>query len=163
MSTSGIGAKIAAMVNRRRFKVPPNINYYRAILYWLAKYKAPSLRISDSSGLIYEGEAFLTAIGNGNYAGNGLGLCPQAKIWDPEMALTIIGNVTVLDFLRYQGKLARCVPIPDPRVSYSTRSEVSIEVLKGALMIEGDGESMMELTVGQSCSYKLLEDAISII
>lgn len=159
MMTCGIGAEIANTVNARKFKLPAAFNYYTAIVAWLAKYKAPSLEIMFNNQRI-ESDAFLAALGNGSYAGNGLGLNPQSTVYDGLMGLSIIGNVSVIDFLKYQATLKRCDYVKDPRVSYHKSAEVTIKVLNGTLPIETDGEFLVRLKTGESLSAKILPSAL---
>lgn len=164
ISTAGIGAEIAQLVNRRKFKIPPAVNYYTAILHWLARYRAPhvNMHIDDSSAAL-EAKPFLLALGNGKYAGNGLGLCPQADLTHAGFALTNIGNVGVLDFLRYQSTLQRCQEVKDPRVSYQRAEQLTIVVMQGPFSIEADGEYLDTLEAGERISYKKSSDALQLI
>ncbi len=144
MITCGIGAEIANTVNERKFKMPAAFNYYTAIISWLAKYTSPKLEIKFGSECINT-NALLTSLGNGAYAGSGLGLNPQSTINDGLLGISIIGNVGVIDFLRYQSTLKKCDYVKDPRVSYNTAKDISIQVLEGSLPIETDGEFFTRL------------------
>lgn len=162
LSNSGIGANIASTVTLRRNKMSPKINYFSATVNWLLKFKAPELAISTDDSEI-KTYSFLTAIGNGRYAGDGLGLCPQAKVNDGKMAITIIGQVGLIDFIRYLPKLRLGTKIDDPRVTYKTSCKVNIEVLAGSLMLEADGEPVDELSIGESAQFQVLESKIRIV
>jgi len=162
MMTCGIGAEIANTVNERKFKMPATFNYYTAIIAWLAKYKAPTLEIMFDDQKI-KSDAFLAALGNGSYAGNGLGLNPQSTIDDGLMGISIIGNVGVIDFLKYQSTLKRCDYVKDPRVSYHKSAEVSIKVLNESLPIETDGEFFARLNPGDRLVAKILPAALTVV
>lgn len=159
MMTCGIGAEIASTVNARKFKMPAAFNYYTAIIAWLSKYKAPTLEIIFDNQRI-ESNTFLAALGNGSFAGNGLGLNPQSTIDDGLMGLSIIGNVGVMDFLKYQSTLKRCDYVKDPRVSYNKSAAVNIKVLKETLPIETDGEFFKRLKTGESLSAAIIPSAL---
>lgn len=164
VSTAGIGAEIAQLVNRRKFKLPPAFNYYSAILYWLARYRAPEIILTaNGKQMKTRTQPFLLAVGNGQFAGNGLGLCPQASLESPELALTVIGDVGVLDFLRYQQTLQRCQKVKDPRVDYHTAREVSIEVKRGPFSLEADGEFLCTLHAGDRITYAKTEQTLRLI
>lgn len=162
LSTSGIGANIAAMVNRRKYKMPPAFNYYSAILYWLANFKAPRLRIQLDEEE-FETQSFLMATGFGTYAGNGLGLVPQSDSDRHKMGFTLIGNVGIPDFLRYQGKLKKAQKINDPRVSYLLSKRVAIQVLDGALPVEADGEFFKTLEAGDKIEYSIEREGVVLV
>lgn len=162
LSNSGIGANIAKTVTLRRNKMSPKLNYFSATVNWLMKYEAPKVRIT-AGDFETESFTFLTAIGNGRYAGDGLGLCPQAKINDGEMAISIIGKVGLIDFIRYLPKLRLGEEIKDPRITYHSATSVSMQVLTGSLMLEADGEPVDELSAGESAQFKLLEGKLRIV
>ncbi|MEX2597624.1 MAG: YegS/Rv2252/BmrU family lipid kinase [Salibacteraceae bacterium] len=162
MSTMGIGAEIAKTVNKRKFKLPPELNYYTAILYWLGVYRSPELQI-EMNEHVYKSACLMLAIGNGKYAGNGLGLCPQAELNDGLFGGTIFGKVGIRDFLRYQKRLQRCEVIKDDRLHYLSANEANISVVKGKLPIETDGEFFTTLQQGQSLKVKLISAALRII
>ena len=162
MLTCGIGAEIAKTVNARKFKMPAAFNYYTAIIAWLAKYNAPMLEIKFNDELI-QSETFLAAMGNGAYAGNGLGLNPQSSADDGMIGLSIIGNVGVVDFLKYQSTLKRCEYVKDHRVSYHKSTEVFIKVLKGTLPIETDGEFCARLNEGEQLCVQILPSVIKVV
>jgi len=159
MTTCGIGAEIANTVNARKFKMPGAFNYYTAIVAWLAKYKSSKLEIHFNNETI-QSETFMAAIGNGSYAGNGLGLNPQSPADDGLMGITLIGSVSVIDFLKYQSTLKRCDYIKDPRVFYHKSAEIKITVSKGTLPIETDGEFFARLNAGESLTAKILPSAL---
>jgi diacylglycerol kinase (ATP) len=162
ISNCGIGANIAKTVAIRRNKMSPKINYLSATVSWLLKFEAPKVLITASE---FETETytFLTAIGNGRYAGDGLGLCPQAKINDGKMAISIIGKVGLIDFIRYLPKLRLGVEIDDPRVTYQSTTNIRMKVLTGSLMLEADGEPVDELSVGESVEFNVLEAKLRIV
>lgn len=162
ISACGIGAEIAATVNERRFKLNPILNYYSGIVSWLMKYKAPLLSIrTDSETLEYR--CFLAAIGKGKFAGNGLGLLPQTHLNDGMLGLSIIGDVNVIDFLRYQGRLKKGERIIDNRVHYYSCDFVEIEVLQGTLALETDGEYYARLKAGHKVIFVVLPKAIAFV
>ena len=162
MITCGIGAEIAATVNRRKFIMPAAFNYYSAIIAWLLRYRAPEIRITSEEQEA-SGPVFLAAFGNGVYAGHGLGLNPGAVLNDGHMGLTTIGNVGVFDFLRYQGTLKRAEQVQDERVCYSRTSGAHIEVFSGRLAIECDGEPLTILAAGEGARIKNVPGAIRLL
>jgi len=139
MTVAGIGAEIAQTVNARKSWLPAAINYYSGILQWLITYKSGLLKI-NIDGHIIEQHTFLMAAGKGKYAGNGLGLLPHSALDNGVISLCVIGDVNVIDFLRYQNTLKRCEKINDPRVQYLQGKSIQINVLDGTLAVDTDGE-----------------------
>lgn len=165
LSTVGIGAAIAKTVNERKYRLPASLNYYFAIVQWLFSYQAPMIEIKneDSGEVLPSTNTFLAAIGNGKFAGNGLGLCPQASISSNELALTQIGEVGILDFLRYQSTLKSCKQIDDSRVSYGKSSGLSLKVTRGFAHVEADGELICSLKEGEYIRYVKIADALTFV
>lgn len=165
MSTVGIGAAIAKTVNQRKYKLPASMNYYFAILQWLIRYKSPmvEIKMEDTGEVIPATSIFLAAIGNGKYAGNGLGLCPQASIYDYFLGLTTIGKVGVVDFLRYQNTLKSGKQIIDLRVSYKKQTDISFKVIHGIAHVEADGELICSLAQGEHIRYEKAANALAFI
>ncbi len=162
MITCGIGAEIAATVNRRKFSLPPAFNYYSGIIQWLMKYKAPLLALTSDAGTS-KSRTFLGAFGNGTYAGNGLGLNPQSAIADGLMGVSIVGNVGVIDFLRYQSTLKKAQKVQDERLQYSTSTSAKIRVIEGTCAFETDGEVLDRLEAGEEAVIDLLPGTILLI
>jgi len=162
MITCGIGAEIAATVNRRKFSLPPAFNYYVGIIQWLLKFKAPVLEIISDAGTS-KSRTFLGAFGNGTYAGNGLGLNPQSSIDDGLMGVSIVGNVGVYDFLRYQSILKKAQKVKDARLTYSTSTSTTIRIKEGTCAFETDGEVLDRLEAGDEAVIDLLPGALQLI
>lgn len=162
MITCGIGAEIAATVNRRKQVLPTGINYYSSIVQWLVKYSAPEVKITTGKEE-FTSKTLLTALANGTYAGNGLGLNPQSSIDDGLMGVTVIGNVSVIDFLKYQSTLKRADYVEDQRLQYLTSEKTRIEVIDGMLAVETDGEEFVRLEPGQWAEVELLPKAFKLV
>ena len=162
MITCGIGAEIAGTVNRRKYMLPTGINYYSSIIQWLVKYQAPEVSITID-GKEFTSKTLLTALANGTYAGNGLGLNPQSSIDDGLMGVTAIGNVSVFDFLKYQTTLKRADYVDDRRLQYLTSGKTKLEVISGVLAIETDGEEFVRLSPGQWAEVELLPMAFGLV
>jgi diacylglycerol kinase (ATP) len=162
ISACGIGAEIAATVNARRFKMNPTLNYYSGIVSWLMKYQAPLIRI-QMDDVVLEQRCFLAAIGKGKYAGNGLGLLPQTVINEGKLGVSLIGDVNVFDFIRYQGRLKKGQKIVDSRVHYHRCKSASLEVIDGVLALETDGEFYARLEAGHKVHFEIVESSISFV
>jgi diacylglycerol kinase (ATP) len=159
MVTCGIGAEIAATVNKRKFQLPAALNYSSAIVQWLLGYKAPTLHIV-SDAFEQTDQIFLAAFGNGTYAGNGLGLNPQSTCSDGKLGVTVIGNVGVIDFIKYQSTLKKAKKVADDRLSYTLASKASLKVIKNELAIETDGELLGRFSAGDSITVETLPGAL---
>lgn len=159
MVTCGIGAEIAKTVNSRKSRLPSSLNYYSAILWWLAKYSAPTISVKHSQQC-FDKQTLLLALGNGKFAGNGLGLCPNAFVNDGFMAITHIENVGVIDFIKYQRTLKQCRKVDDVRVNYDSGTAMELSVIKGKLPIETDGEFYATISAGSTLSMQIIPNAL---
>lgn len=162
MTVSGIGAEIARTVNARKSWMWTAINYYTGIVQWLLTFQSPRVRISIDDQVL-EQRTFLIAAGKGKYAGNGLGLLPHSSLDNGLISLCVIGDVNVLDFLRYQNSLKRCQKIDDPRVLYLQGLSISVEVLSRSLAVDTDGEFFARVPISGTLELTLEPRAIRLL
>jgi diacylglycerol kinase family enzyme len=88
---------------------------------------------------------FLTiAFSKGKYFGSGIGISPSSIMNDGYIHLTLIGEVNLLQYLRYLPLLKKAKKIVHPEVSYTTAKTARIA---GKGNIELDGELVFELPV----------------
>jgi YegS/Rv2252/BmrU family lipid kinase len=112
--------------------------YYKSILSTFMSYRPMMVKIKTSEWS-WEGKLRTLAVGNGKYYGHGLCIAPDAVMNDRIFNIFICGNVSVLDFIRFTGKLkkGRHIRIPEIHYKNATSLELSSDT---PCMIEGDGE-----------------------
>ena len=92
-----------------------------------------------------------------------MGLNPQSPIDDGMMGVTVIGDVSIIDFLKYQSTLKRADYVQDERLQYLSSGKTKLEVLSGVLAIETDGEEFVRLKPSQWAEVELLPLAFKLV
>ena len=136
----GIGASVARRVNASGRRFGANAAYLHAIIAAFIDYRKPSIRVRSDAGLDWQGRALACVIGNGRCFGSGLYAVPEAVIDDGCLHSAIIGDVSLLDFVRKLPLLKRCLPIRHPEVVYHCSRSVTIFASDGLCAMEVDGE-----------------------
>ncbi|MEZ4721072.1 MAG: diacylglycerol kinase family protein [Flavobacteriales bacterium] len=163
MVTCGLGGNILRSVKNKERWLPESLNYHLSIMYWLLKYKSPKLRISVNSMTI-KNHLFMAGFGNGKFAGNGLGICPQAELGNGSFAVTLIGKIGLFDFFKYYAKLRKAKLISkDPRGVYTSSHSTELEVLEGEMAIECDGQYFRSFEAGERLNIHSIPSAFSVV
>jgi YegS/Rv2252/BmrU family lipid kinase len=136
----GIGASVARRVNASGRRFGANAAYLLAIVMAFIDYRKPSVRVRSDAGLDWQGRVLACIIGNGRCFGSGLYAVPDAVIDDNRLHSAIIGDVSVLDFVRKLPRLKSGRPIKHPEVIYHSSRSVTISAQDGLCAMEVDGE-----------------------
>ena len=136
----GIGASVARRINASGRRFGANVAYLLAIVTAFIDYQKPSIRVRSDAGLDWQGRALACIIGNGRCFGSGLYAVPDAVIDDGHLHSAIIGDVSVLDFVRKFPRLKWGWPIKHPEVIYHSSCSVTIFAADGLCAMEVDGE-----------------------
>ena len=140
----GLGGNVAREVQKYRRGYWSFLAYQRAIWTILPFYKKRTIKVS-SKEFSYTGEALSVVIANARWFGAGLGIAPEAQMNDGKLDVVIIGNVGVLEYLRYIPNLLRGRKISHTDVHYTITEKVEIN---GELLCsEIDGEPSDEAPV----------------
>lgn len=136
----GFGGAVVLQLQNFRKRFGPNFSYGLAIIKTFLQYKRPLVQI-QSAHFQYDGELLLAAFCNGNIFGDGLYIHPGARINDGELKLTLLGKVSLFDYLKNVMKVKRGFQIKHPEAHYLAVS-FPIQVRSAAefLHAETDGE-----------------------
>jgi diacylglycerol kinase family enzyme len=104
----------------------------------------------------------LIALGNGKFAGVGLGLTPLADLNNGEFHVLLARAVGLSHFSKYYTKRMKAQPIMDPQVSYMQTKKIKITVIEGSLPIETDREYFSLLEAGDVVEYSVLPNSIAL-
>tara|TARA_R110000737_G_scaffold324995_1_gene338177 strand:+ start:49511 stop:50299 length:789 start_codon:yes stop_codon:yes gene_type:complete len=88
----------------------------------------------------YNGKLLMVAVCNGKAFGHGLIISPDSKIDDGKMNVVLLGDVSFLDYLRNLSNLKKGVKVDHPNVHYFSTNSLEVQVDKGQLYTEADGE-----------------------
>jgi diacylglycerol kinase family enzyme len=154
----GMGGVVAERLSRYSKWMGAYLTYQRAILTTLLSYKhQPVKAVADS--FTYEGSIMNFIVANGQYFGSGLGIAPDASATDGEFSVVILGEISLLDYIKNLGSVQKCQKISHPDLHYQSAKEVVIDSPAGPLAIDMDGEfigySPMKVTVAPA-SVKFL-------
>lgn len=138
----GFGGAVVLELQSFRKRFGPNFSYGLAILKTFLRYKRPqiSLRSTDFN---YEGELLLAAFCNGSIFGDGLYIHPGARIDDGQLKLTLLGKVSLFDYLKNVIKVKQGKKIKHPEAHYLTVDcPIQLHCATQLLHAETDGEYM---------------------
>lgn len=136
----GFGGAVVLELQQFRKQFGPNFSYGLAILKTFLNYKRPIVVI-ETPAYNYQGELLLAAFCNGSIFGDGLYIHPGAKINDGQLKLTLLGKVSLLDYIRNVLKVKRGKKIQHPEAHYLGCSwPVLLTCNEQTLHAETDGE-----------------------
>lgn len=134
----GIGAEVVRHVNRSTKFLGSNLTFVLSILKTLMNYKNIEVRC-ESNDWYWTGKVKSVVVANGKYFGSGIAIAPEASPVDGWLNLVIIGDVNLLDYLRYLPALRKGNKVNDPRVIYRKVKHVSLKTTPDC-GVEADGE-----------------------
>jgi len=134
----GFGGAVIHTLKEQRKLFSGKLAYSIAILKTFFTYKKSLLSITASNYQL-QSEIFMVVFCNGSIFGNGLTIHPGAKVNDGQLNIVIIGNVSILDYLRYLPKLKKGQIINHPEVHYLDTNKININTTKQT-WTEADGE-----------------------
>lgn len=135
----GFGGATVHTLNKQRKFINGKISYSIAILRTFFGYRKPTIEF-ESPNFNYKGKTLMIAFCNGESFGNGIKIHPGADPSDQIMNVTLLGKVSLFDYIRYLPKLKKGVRINHPELHYITINGAHIKILQGAAPIEADGE-----------------------
>jgi diacylglycerol kinase (ATP) len=136
----GFGGAVVLELQKFRKNFGPNFSYGLAIVKTFLNYKRPHVVI-HSEGYQYSGELLLAAFCNGSIFGDGLHIHPGAQINDGKLKLTLLGKVSLLDYVKNVMKVKRAKKIKHPEAHYLNVSfPIQLQCQNQVLHAETDGE-----------------------
>lgn len=135
----GLGGVVAHRISRLPRWIPSLIKYQFSILRTLLQYKHQAVTI-EGKEMVRTGKILALILANGKYFGKGLGIAPFANVQDGKILAVWIGNVSIMEYLRYLPKIRKCQPIHHPELHYFHCETLHITHLDQPLPIDLDGE-----------------------
>ncbi|MFM8596750.1 MAG: diacylglycerol/lipid kinase family protein [Flavobacteriales bacterium] len=136
----GFGGAVVLQLQNFRKRFGPNFSYGLAIIQTFLQYKRPRVSI-HSEHFQYNGELLLAAFCNGNIFGDGLYIHPGARINDGRLKLTLLGKVSLFDYVKNVLKVKRGKQIKHPEAHYLEVSfPIELNCEQQFLHAETDGE-----------------------
>lgn len=153
----GFGGAVIHTLAKQRKIFSGNLAYSLAIFKTFFSYQKTKLTLTAPNYSL-ETDAFMVVFCNGAIFGSGLTIHPDAKVNDGQMEVVIIGNVSLLDYLRYLPKLKKGKYINHPEVKYLQLNELHIKA-KTPQWTEADGE----IICNENISVQLIPNCIEVI
>ncbi len=122
-----LGSGFDSMVNERanRMTWPSGRSRYNlAILAELRTFK-PVPYTLELDGETWQTEAMLVAVGNGSSYGGGMRVCPDARLDDGLLDVTVLGPISKLEFLRVFPTVYKGTHVDHPAVTVRRARQVS--------------------------------------
>jgi YegS/Rv2252/BmrU family lipid kinase len=138
IADAGLGGFVAHKLNNSKKMLGGKITYFKVILTGILSFKKPLVKINFNDSY-YEGKLMSLAICNGKSFGNGLIISPDAKINDGVFNITLLGDVTVLDYFKNIRKLKKGIKLNHPNIHYYTSKKIHLTT-KEVCEVEADGE-----------------------
>ncbi len=154
----GFGGKVVQVLDKQRKYIGGKASYAIAILRAFMGYRRPELEISAGE-FKYAGSVLMVAICNGRIFGDGLTINPFAKINDGKLSITLLGRVTIFDYLKNLKNLKAGKVINHPEAIYLDAEEITVRVVIGEAVGEMDGEYFPEGT----CNMIVLPSVIKLL
>lgn len=135
----GIGGFVAEHVGNSSKVLGSNLTYMKAIVSSFIKYKKQPIQLTSST-FNWSGQILSLCMANGKYFGSGMCIAPDAQLDDGKLQLTILGNVSLLDYIKNISKIKKGVKIDHKEAKYATVTNCKV-VSKGLeCPIDMDGE-----------------------
>jgi len=158
ISDVGFGGTVISILDKHRKYLSGKISYSIAILRAFIGFRKPTLSIVTDD-FEFQGKVLMVAICNGGVFGNGLTINPFAKIDDGVLNITLLGKVSLFDYIKNLRKLKAGIPISHPEAHYVETKKIEIKVIKRKVSSEMDGE----LLDGKVLIFTLIEKGVSIM
>ncbi len=154
----GFGGNTVLELTKLRKKFGASFSYSLAILKTFLKYKKPLVKI-ESGEFSYAGPLLLAACCNGAIFGNGLHVHPKALVNDGIMNITVLAEVSLLDYLLNVFKVKNGKKIKHKGAFYFVANSFELTSLSGLIHVETDGEYFS----GTNFQVNLVPNAIRLL
>ena len=132
----GIGTTVIQRAEKMQRWVGNRLGYQLAIMRTAAASPEFEAKV-EGDDFSFRGRFSTIAVANAKYYGSGLGIAPDASVSDGLLDVVLMRGFSIVDFLKYRGRLKRCEKISDSRLQiYQTRS-LTVE---GKVSTSFDGE-----------------------
>jgi diacylglycerol kinase (ATP) len=133
----GLGPEVVKIVDSYPDRWSGNFKFRLGVLGAFLSYRKKRIRLTWNKNQSYEQKVMACVIANGKYFGSGMGIAPSAKLSDGLLNMTMIGNVSLFDYIRQLKTLSNCEPIIHPEVFYYASHDITIH---SNVPMEADGE-----------------------
>lgn len=137
----GMGGEVAYRLSKdsRLRRISPKLLYQREVIRAFFKYEKKPMRCYNDH-FEWSGLAMAIVAANGKYFGGGIGIAPQSDPISGNIGVTIVGDVSLWDYITRLPALMRCLKAKHPEISYHRFENICVEALAEQVPIDMDGE-----------------------
>ncbi len=145
VASMGFDAEVADRSNRGTKKLSGTINYQRAVLTTLLKFKPYNIIIEPNTGQTVEGPRMLVAIGNGKRYGGGMHICPNADPHDNLFNGTTLKKISRFTLIRLLSLVYDGKHLNHPAVETFEGNIIKVDSPEKKCLYQVDGEILGHL------------------
>lgn len=135
----GIGGFVSQEIESSSKVFGSNFTYVLAIAKSFITYKKQNIKFT-SKEFNWQGPVMSLCMANGQFFGSGLGIAPNASLTDGKLQLTILGDVSIWDYVKNLNNVKKSLHLDHPEVLYKVATGCKIEALEKECPIDMDGE-----------------------
>lgn len=154
----GLGAEVAARVNRSAKLLDGSLSYFFAVFSALYKYNNKSVVIKADGKIIYEGLINTAVAANGKYFGGGIKVAPEADLESGKINFVLLKNFSKFGIAINLIKGYKGSHLSHPLVESLNAENISIDT-EEVINLEVDGE-----TIGRApLNFSIIKEKLSVI
>jgi diacylglycerol kinase (ATP) len=136
----GMGGEVVQTMQNKLPLFTNHMMYSWSIMKTFVTYEKSGIRCYNDQ-FRWEGKVMNLVIANGRYFGSGLGIAPEANLTDGQFEIIILGDISLMDYLRHLSDVKACKKLNHPEVFYHRCDKITIEPADGQpLAIDMDGD-----------------------
>lgn len=154
----GLGAEVAARVNKSNKLTDGSLSYLFAVFSALLKYKNRKVEIIADGNKIFSGQLNTAVVANGKYFGGGIKVAPEAELNSGKINVILLKDFSRIGIILNLIKGYRGSHLKHPKVESFTAENLKI-YSEPKMNLEVDGENIAETPV----SFSILKDKLSVM
>lgn len=135
----GLGGLAAELLSHSPKWFGSFLTYQFIILRSFLQYQPQRIEVQANT-FTYCGDIMNFVMANGKYFGSGLGVAPDANVYDGQLNGVVIGPIGFWDYLKNLARIRACQKVDHPQLHYHSFSELTIQPGDTKVPIDMDGE-----------------------
>jgi len=157
IADTGLGGFIAKRITQDSKKLGAQLTYFKHTITGFLNYKKSKVNVKIDNQE-YNGKLLSIAVCNGKVFGSGLIISPNAKLNDNFFQVTLLGNVSLWDYIKNLKNLKKGNLIINDNIHYYSAKSIVINS-SSTIETEADGEYIG----GGKVSYELLPYSLNLL
>jgi YegS/Rv2252/BmrU family lipid kinase len=147
LTSFGMGGRVALRANRSSKPLGGKVTFLLATVATALGYRGDRVSIDLDDARIEDIRITHVAVGNGQYHGAGMWICPRARIDDGLLDVTLVGKLSLVELAASGRYLFNGRVYEHPKVRFYRTTTLTARVLEGGSSIEVDGEALGALPI----------------